>query len=81
MTAFIDAEVSPEGEYDHHDRSFADIVERLFREFEDRLPLGVIVETVRESKQHLCGSPVGALPELTERLAFQRLSHLATPSA
>ena len=76
MTTMPDTRISPDGEPDYHDRSFADIVERLFREFEDRLSLTAIVEVVRESRQHLRGSPVGALPELTERLAHERLDRL-----
>jgi len=76
MTTLPDARISPEGELHYHDRSFADIVERLFREFEDRLSLTAIVEVVRESRQHLRGSPIGALPELTERLAHERLERL-----
>lgn len=78
MTTLPDAPVSPEEDEPafHHDRSFADIVERLFREFEDRLSLTAIVEVVRESRQHLRGSPIGALPELTERLAHERLERL-----
>lgn len=66
------------GEYpEAHEGSFADIVERLFRQFEDRLPLRDIVGVVKESREHLRGSPIGALPELTERLAFQRLNALS----
>lgn len=60
-----------------HEGSFADIVERLFLAFEDRLSLPDIVAVVKESREHLCGSPIGALPELTERLATQRLSALS----
>lgn len=59
-----------------HEGSFADIVERLFRAFEDRLPLRDIVGVVKESREHLRGSPIGALPELTERLAHERLNAL-----
>jgi hypothetical protein len=77
MTTLPDTRLSP----DYHDRSFADIVERLFREFEDRLSLTAIVEVVRESRQHLRGSPVGALPELTERLAHERLERLVQEAA
>jgi hypothetical protein len=77
MTTLPDIRLSSDDEPDYHDRSFADIVERLFREFEDRLSLTAIVEVVRESREHLRGSPVGALPELTERLAHERLERLA----
>ena len=78
MTALPDISLSSDAEPDYHDRSFADIVERLFREFEDRLSLTAIVEVVRESRQHLRGSP---LPELTERLAHERLERLAQAGA
>ncbi|HST47917.1 three-helix bundle dimerization domain-containing protein [Jatrophihabitans sp.] len=78
MTTLPDARISPEDEPHYHDRSFADIVERLFREFEDRLSLTAIVEVVRESRLHLRGSPIGALPELTERLAHERLERLVS---
>lgn len=63
-------------EAEPHARSHADMLERLFRQFEDRLPLPVIVNVVRESREHLRGAPIGALPELTERLAYQRLTTL-----
>jgi hypothetical protein len=76
MTTLPDPVLSSEDEPPYHDRSFADIVERLFREFEDRLSLTAIVEVVRESRLHLRGSPIGALPELTERLAHERLERL-----
>jgi hypothetical protein len=76
MTTLPDAVLLSEDEPHYHDRSFADIVERLFREFEDRLSLTAIVEVVRESRLHLRGSPIGALPELTERLAHERLERL-----
>jgi len=60
-----------------HDSSFADMVERLFRRFDTQLSLPTIVAVVRESREQLRGSPLGALPELTERLAFERLERLA----
>jgi hypothetical protein len=60
-----------------HESSFADVMERLFRQFEDRFELSYIVSVVRECRQQLRGAPVGALPELTERLAYQRLSSQA----
>lgn len=59
-----------------HDRSYADMLERLFSQFEDQLSLTVIVNVITESREHLRGSPVGALPELTERLAIERLTTL-----
>ena len=63
-----------------HDGSFADMVERLFRKFDRHLTLPEIVGVVRESREQLRGSPRGALPELTERLAYQRLTELAAPA-
>ena len=83
MTA-LNAEPSPserdgdenlKGEY--HALSYADLVERLFREFEDYLTLTEITDVVRESRSHLRGSPPHALPELTARLARQRLARIA----
>jgi len=59
-----------------HDKSFADMIERLFRQFEDELPLTAIVRVACESRRQLSGSPVGAMPELTERLAIERLTTL-----
>jgi uncharacterized protein YjbJ (UPF0337 family) len=63
-----------------HDGSFADMVERLFREFDRHLTLPQIVGVVRESREQLRGSPRGALPELTERLAYHRLTELVPPA-
>lgn len=54
--------------------SYADVVERLFGEFEDRYPLSVIVAAVQECRVQLPCSPATAMPELLERLARQRLS-------
>ena len=54
--------------------SLVDAVERLFREFEDQYSLTEIVAVVRECRKQLCCSPQGALPELVERLARQRLT-------
>ncbi|MEO6700112.1 MAG: hypothetical protein ABI140_00070 [Jatrophihabitantaceae bacterium] len=68
----------PDGQHgDSHEKSFADMIERLFRQFEDRLPLTTIVRVVRESRDQLRGSPAGAMPELTERLAAERLTTLS----
>jgi hypothetical protein len=65
------------GPAEGHDQSFADMIERLFRQFEAELPLTAIVRVVRESRRQLSGSPAGAMPELTERLAIERLTTLA----
>jgi hypothetical protein len=62
---------------EYHALSYADLVERLFREFEDHVTLTDIADVVRESRRQLQGCPPHALPELTERLARQRLTRLA----
>jgi hypothetical protein len=49
-------------------------VARLAEEFADRLRPQLIVHVVRDCRRDLGGSPVGALPELVERLARIRLS-------
>jgi len=66
---------------EYHAVSYADLVERLFREFEDKVTLTAIADVVRESRLQLQGSPPHALPELTERLARQRLTRLAVAQA
>ena len=58
------------------DVSYCDVTERMFREFERVHPLPVIAGVVRQCREDLVGSPRGALPELLERLARQRLSDL-----
>ena len=52
------------------DRSVDAAIARLIDEFPDRQ---LIVRVVRESRRDLGGSPVGAMPELVERLARVRL--------
>jgi hypothetical protein len=66
---------------EYHALSYADLVERLFREFEDHVTLTAIADVVRESRRQLQGCPPHALPELTERLARQRLSRIAAANA
>jgi hypothetical protein len=56
------------------DRSVDDAVARLAEEFSDRVRPQLIVRVVRDCRRDLGGSPVGALPELVERLARIRLS-------
>lgn len=63
--------------YEAHESSFADMIERLFQQFESRLSLTVIVSVVRDAREQLRGSPLAALPELTERLAIERLTTLS----
>lgn len=48
-------------------------VARLAAEFSDRVRPQLIVRVVRDCRRELGGSPVGALPELVERLARYRL--------
>ena len=48
-------------------------VARLADEFRARLRPQVIGTVVRTCREELRGSPVGAMPELVERLARQRL--------
>jgi len=49
-------------------------VARLAPEFGDQVRTKVIVRIVRDCRRDLGGSPVGAMPELVERLARYRLS-------
>lgn len=57
------------------DFSYADVVERLFRECDGRLALPTIVEVVRDCLSDLQGhAPPEALAELLERSARQRLT-------
>jgi len=55
------------------DGSVESAVARLAEEFSEKLRPQLIVRIVRESRRDLGGSPVGALPELVERLARFRL--------
>lgn len=74
--------LTAEEEFESHESSFADIIERLFQQFESKLTLRDIVAVVRDAREQLRGSPLGALPELTERLAIERLTTLgANPLA
>lgn len=61
-----------------HGTTYADMVERLFWRYEGVLSLPDIVDVVRDCRRDLSGSPAGALPELTERLAWHRLADLVT---
>jgi len=58
------------------DRSYADVTERLLRAFAAVHPLPVITAVVQQCRVDLDGVPSGAVPELLERLAHQRLSDL-----
>lgn len=48
-------------------------VDRLRGEYAGRVRPQLVVRVVRQSRRDLGGSPVGALPELVERLARYRL--------
>ena len=48
-------------------------VDRLRGEYAGRVRPQLVVRVVRESRRDLGGSPVGAMPELVERLARYRL--------
>lgn len=61
------------------DRSYADVVERLFAELGSRVPLPVITAVVREGRAQLSCSPEAAMPERLEHLARQRLTPHADP--
>jgi len=58
------------------DQSYADVIERLFRAFAAVHPLPVITAVVQQCRADLDSVPSGAIPELLERLAHQRLSDL-----
>ena len=49
-------------------------VARLADEFSDRLRPQLIVHVVQDCRRDLGGSPIGAMPELVERLARHRLT-------
>jgi transposase len=75
-SARTDADDSSDG---LHESSYADIVERLFREFEAHLDLVTIEAVITQCRHQLRGSPARAMPELIERLARERLNVLARP--
>jgi hypothetical protein len=50
-------------------------VDRLRGEYAGRVRPQLVVRVVRESRRDLGGSPVGAMPELVERLARYRLDN------
>jgi len=66
--------------FESRESSYADIIERLFQRFEAVVPLQQIVTVVRDAREQLRGSPLGALPELTERLAIERLGAFDRPA-
>ncbi|MDQ1501993.1 MAG: hypothetical protein QOK10_2194 [Pseudonocardiales bacterium] len=59
-----------------HSDSYADVVERLLEDYHDRLSLHEITAVVAGCRRDLAGAPKGALAELIERLARQRISEL-----
>ncbi|RBY95800.1 hypothetical protein DQ237_11655 [Blastococcus sp. TF02-8] len=58
---------------DEVDDVVAGAVGRLSGEFSGRVGPQLVVRVVRDCRRELGGSPVGALPELVERLARYRL--------
>jgi hypothetical protein len=57
--------------------SYIDLLERLFATYEDRHGLAVIEQVTHRCRTELAGqTPPGALWELLERLARQRLDDL-----
>ena len=56
------------------DCSVDQAVARLAAEFSDQVRRQLIVRVVRDCRRDLGGSPIGALPELVERLARIRLA-------
>jgi hypothetical protein len=52
-------------------------IARLGEEFSGRVPRGVVARVVRTCRADLSGVPAGAVPELVERLARQRLLDVA----
>lgn len=55
------------------DEAVSAAVGRLSGEYSDRVGPQLVVRVVRDCRRELGGSPVGALPELVERLARYRL--------
>lgn len=70
----VDYAAEPEALW--HSGTYADVVEELFREYEDSLPLCAILAVVNGCRHDLAGSPLGAMPELLERLARYRIDNL-----
>jgi hypothetical protein len=56
-----------------HAEALVDVVERLMHEFEHRLPLDYVSGVVLGCQRDISGTSAGALPEMLERLARQRL--------
>jgi hypothetical protein len=56
------------------------VTERLYREFHPHVARPEIVDLVRRCRAELDTASTGALPELVERLARQRLTDLSTAS-
>jgi hypothetical protein len=56
-----------------YDPAVESAVARLAEEFDGRIGSSELLRVVRDCRRDLGGSPVGALPELVERLARHRL--------
>jgi len=55
------------------DRSLADVTERLMSEFGAHVDVSAVSQIVLHSRHDLAGAPNGAMPDLLERPARQRL--------
>lgn len=64
------------GESPTYEVMYAVMVERIFWHCGGAMPAGQISTVVRGCIADLAGSPSGALPELAERLATQRVADL-----
>lgn len=58
--------------------SYADVTERLFREFEPVHGLPMITQIMRRCRADLRGAPGDAMLDTLERMARQRISSLPT---
>lgn len=67
---------SPDSSSELHcsDPAVEQAVDRLRSEYAGRVRPQLVVRVVRESRRDLGGSPIGAMPELVERLARYRLT-------
>ncbi|MCA0144228.1 three-helix bundle dimerization domain-containing protein [Blastococcus sp. LR1] len=72
MTLVVPPDSGPAAD-DPADEAVSAAVGRLSGEFSGRVGPQLVVRVVRDCRRELGGSPVGALPELVERLARYRL--------
>ena len=74
MTVAVPSSTPDSTEPPYSDPSVEQAVDRLRGEYAGRVRPQLVVRVVRESRRDLGVSPVGALPELVERLARYRLA-------